>query len=89
MAYSGAYRRSEPETEPVMGEEQVIGEEPAALPRQNRQQRGGFDLSGILKKIEAAGMETDDLLMALILFLMYRESGDIDLLIMLGVMLLT
>ena len=34
-------------------------------------------------------METDDLLMALILFLMYRERGDTDLLIMLGVMLLT
>ena len=34
-------------------------------------------------------METDDLLMALILYLMYRESGDTDLLIMLGVMLLT
>ena len=89
MAYSGAYGRGEQEREPVMGAEPITGEEPAPLPRENRQQRGGFDLSGILKKIEAAGMETDDLLMALILFLMYRESGDIDLLIMLGVMLLT
>ena len=46
-------------------------------------------LQGILKRIEAVGMETDDLLLALILFLMYRESGDKDLLIMLGAMLLS
>ena len=48
-----------------------------------------FDLGSLFQKTEVAGMETDDLLMALVLFLMYRESGDIDLLIMLGVMLLT
>ena len=47
-----------------------------------------FSIQGILKKIEAVGMETDDLLLALVLFLMYRESGDKDLLILLGAMLL-
>lgn len=84
MAYSGAYGKRTEETEeiPMMAgpeKTQPKGQEP----------RRGFDLGGILKKIEAAGMETDDLLMALILFLMYRESGDTDLLILLGVMLLT
>ena len=44
-----------------------------------------------MHKLESvsANMETDDLIMALILYLMYRESGDKDLLIMLGAMLLT
>ena len=81
MAYSGAYH-------PMGGP----AEEPAKMtpPTEHApERRGGFDLGGILKRIEAAGMETDDLLMALILFLMYRESGDVDLLILLGVMLLT
>ena len=51
--------------------------------------RPRMDLGALFAKTEAAGMETDDLLMALILYLMYRESGDTDLLIMQGVMLLT
>lgn len=80
MAYSGAYGLPERPAEPA-------GENPR--PERQTAARGGFDVNGILKKIEAAGMETDDLLMALILFLMYRESGDTDLLILLGVMLLT
>lgn len=79
MAYSGAYHTNGPAAEPVRESE------PPRVP----ERKGGFDLGGILKRIEAAGMETDDLLMALILFLMYRESGDVDLLILLGVMLLT
>lgn len=84
MAYSGAYGKKSPETEEI-----PMPEREHTQPERREQPRGMFDLSGILKKIEAAGMETDDLLMALILFLMYRESGDIDLLILLGVMLLT
>lgn len=48
-----------------------------------------LSMQGILKKIEAVGLETDDLLLALVLFLMYRESGDKDLLILLGAMLLS
>ena len=48
-----------------------------------------LSIQGILKKIEGAGLETDDLLLALVLFLMYRESGDKDLLILLGAMLLS
>lgn len=91
MAYSGAYGRRELIEQSVPAEETVPVEAPP--PRQGNhhaEQRGlPFDLGGIFKKIEVAGMETDDLLMALILYLMYRESGDKDLLIMLGAMLLT
>ena len=78
MAYSGAFGHRTPPSAPG-------GTEPKRTPPE-----GGIPgLSSLLKKIEVAGMETDDLLMALVLFLMYRESGDKDLLIMLGAMLLT
>ena len=86
MAYSGAFGTQETEEAiPVMRD---TSPEPEGT-RPPGSKSGGLDLGGILKRIEAAGMETDDLLMALILFLMYRESGDTDLLILLGVMLLT
>ena len=87
MAYSGAFHLGGPPREelpPAPPPEPGPGVPP---PRSGP--RLPFDLGAILKKTEAAGLEADDLLMALILFLMYRESGDIDLLIMLGVMLLT
>lgn len=88
-AYSGSYR-------PRTGEE-PIRKSPAqeekkedvvhSAPKQT--DKAPFSIQGILKKIEAVGMETDDLLLALVLFLMYRESGDKDLLILLGAMLLS
>ena len=83
MAYSGAFRmQNETPREPFT---------PAR--RENRPPRPqeGLDraVGGILKKLESVSMETDDLILALILYLMYRESGDKDLLIMLGAMLLT
>lgn len=91
MAYSGAYGRGERVGNPVFEAEAIPVEAPQ--PRQENHPAGErklpFDLGSIFKKIEVAGMETDDLLMALILYLMYRESGDKDLLIMLGAMLLT
>ena len=84
MAYSGAFRREEAGMPPA---------EEAAAPREPRRseprQRPSFDLWSLFQKTEAAGWETDDLLLALVLYLMYRESGDKDLLIMLAVMLLT
>lgn len=45
-------------------------------------------ISGLLNKLNFADMETDDLLMLLILYLMYRESGDQELLIIMGAMFL-
>lgn len=58
--------------------------------------RGGADLAGLLPRgvkdalggLLRGGLETEDLLLMLILYLMYRESGDKELLIVLGAMLL-
>lgn len=84
MAYSGAFRldREERPAESAA--------EPKREPRRTEPRpRPSFDLWSLFQKTEAAGWETDDLLLALVLYLMYRESGDMDLLIMLAVMLLT
>ncbi len=81
MAYSGAFRmQREPGPEPDR-EQQTPRQEPT---------RSGIagTLDALVKKLGSVSMETDDLIMALILYLMYRESGDKDLLIMLGAMLL-
>lgn len=87
MAYSGAWH---PQEEPSPGREPSKGVPEMAAPAVKRPPRRPIlDLGELFKKTEVAGMETDDLLMALVLYLMYRESGDTDLLIMLGVMLLT
>ncbi len=85
MAYSGAYhpqRRPEPDrAAPDRPQED----------RTPRKQPDGLSgaVGALMHRIESMHMETDDLIMALILYLMYRESGDKDLLIMLGAMLLT
>ena len=53
-------------------------------------ERPGF-LSGLLGRFLPGlqeGLETEDLLLLLILYLLYRESGDTELLILLGAMLL-
>lgn len=86
LAYSGSYRPVE--------EKKTASEKPEQYSRGKpvKPQEGipsPFSFQSILKKIEAAGLETDDLLLALVLFLMYRESGDKDLLILLGAMLLS
>lgn len=52
---------------------------------------GLFDrLSGLLpEKLESLSeLETDDIILLLILYLMYRESGDSELLIIMGAMFL-
>ena len=85
MAYSGAFRL-EPAPAPAEEREVVSQEVPRPPVRRGRP---SFDLGSLFQKTEAAGWETDDLLLALVLYLMYRESGDTDLLIMLAVMLLT
>ncbi len=82
MAYSGAFRMREEPRE----------ERPAQMQRPRQGSRPeGLDkaLGSLMKKLNGMSMETDDLILALILYLMYRESGDKDLLIMLGAMLLT
>ncbi len=86
MAYSGAFGKRQERDPPAAA---------VSSPRENTPPRREDKLSGavgaLMRKLESmsTGMETDDLIMALILYLMYRESGDKDLLIMLGAMLLT
>lgn len=45
-------------------------------------------LEGILPKVLPDGLETEDLILMLILYLMYKESGDKEFLIILGAMFL-
>jgi hypothetical protein len=45
-------------------------------------------LSGLLNKLNFANMELEDILLLLILYLMYRESGDEELLIIMGALFL-
>jgi len=48
----------------------------------------GSGLSNILSGVFSDGFEMEDALLLLILFLMYRESGDKELLIIMGAMFL-
>ncbi len=45
-------------------------------------------VSGILPRVLQDGLETEDLLLLAVLYLMYKESGDRELLIILGAMFL-
>ena len=44
-------------------------------------------LNSLLSRLSPGSLETEDLLLMLVLYLMYRESGDRELLIILGAML--
>ena len=48
----------------------------------------GSGIQNILSNVFAQGFETEDLLLFAVLFLMYRESGDKELLIIMGGMFL-
>ena len=86
--YEGNTGRMRPMPEP----EDLAPPPPPAVPAPPpvRRPRGFFpgfaDLSRILPG--AADFETEDLLLLLILYLLYRESGDEELLIILGAMFL-
>ncbi|MCD8343390.1 MAG: hypothetical protein LUC19_03270 [Oscillospiraceae bacterium] len=45
------------------------------------------ELNKLMQKLSPMNLETEDILLALIIYLMYRESGDRDMLIILGAML--
>ena len=47
----------------------------------------GMDLSAILNRLSPQRLEQEDLILMLILFLLWRESGDRELLIALGAFL--
>lgn len=85
MAYSGSFRhpeRAEDTEAPPEAPKQRAGGPPH--PNEGMAQR----LMPFLQKLEAIDLQTDDLLLLLILYLMYRESGDKELLFMMGAMLL-
>jgi hypothetical protein len=48
----------------------------------------GSGITNLLSNIFAQGFETEDLLLFAVLFLMYRETGDKELLIIMGGMFL-
>lgn len=65
---------------------------PPALPREERKKPSGLKdivggLGGILSKINAAVPETEDLLLIGVLYLLYKESGDIEFLLIAGALL--
>ena len=62
---------------------------PPHPPPDRRPPAGGLGgiLDGILGRLDIANWETEDLLLMLVLYLMYRESGDSELLIILAAML--
>jgi len=60
---------------------------PATPPRIPARAPFGLDLAKLLPGA-GSGLETGDLLLLLILWLLYRESGDEELLIILGAMFL-
>ena len=47
-----------------------------------------FSSIGALLQNSLGGLETDDIILLLVLYLMYRESGDSELLIIMGAMFL-
>ena len=47
-----------------------------------------MDLSGLFSRLSLNRLEQEDLLLMLVLYLLYRESGDRELLIALGAFLL-
>lgn len=59
--------------------------QPAGVPRGKKP--GGL-LDGLASRLDLSRLETEDLLLLLILYLLYRESGDEELLIMMGAMFL-
>ena len=65
---------------------------PQPVPREQQKQpppKGfGSGLQNILSNVLAQGFETEDLLLFAVLFLMYRETGDKELLIIMGGMFL-
>ncbi len=69
---------------PQAGPPAFMPSPPASAPRQ----RGLTDLLGRFLSGGREPLETEDLLLLLILYLLYRESGDKELLIMMGAMFL-
>ena len=76
------------------GKREFLPEQERDLPEKREPPRpksgrggNGLDLSAILNRLSPQRLEQEDLLLMLILFLLWRESGDKELLIALGAFL--
>lgn len=87
--YRGNGGRPERVAEPFRSEERPMPTErsmPEKKPAPKPQRPPKDGLSVISKKL--GELETEDILLILILYLMYRESGDTELLVIMGAMYL-
>lgn len=74
---------------PVQSAPQTVKGTPQNVTRNQRQRpQGIMEQLGQLLPTGIGEMETEDLILLLILYLMYRESGDSELLIIMGAMFL-
>ncbi len=89
--------RQRPGISPALQEGQRHANLPDARRSAPRQPQGrppgplaalGDSLGGILQKLSPGELETEDWLLLLILYLMYRESGDTELLLIMAAMYL-
>ena len=86
--YNAVTGRTEnvPEPEPVFAPEAPPqGGRQAARPPARPGRFGGLD--GLLKRFDIASLETEDLILIGIFYLLYRESGDVEFLLIAGAML--
>lgn len=86
--YNAATGRTERVPEP----EETLSPLPPAGPGPNERRPparpgmlGGLD--GLLKRFNFASLETEDLMLIGVFYLLYRESGDVEFLLMAGAML--
>ena len=56
-------------------------------PNSGRGGRQSMDVSKLLQRFSLSNLEQEDLLLLLVVYLLYRESGDTELLITLGALL--
>lgn len=86
--YGNTGRREHfPEPEPEL---QSALAQPREKPPRHNSGRGGsqsFDFSKLLSRFSLSNLEQEDLLLMLVVYLLYRESGDTELLITLGALL--
>ena len=92
-----AHPPSENSPPPKAPPPQPIRHKPSPCPLQSAQkQPGGAPFGGrpggllgsLTSRLDLSRLETEDLILLLILYLLYRESGDEELLIMMGAMFL-
>ncbi len=77
-------KRSEHKSNPMPVPSKV---QPHPQPRPRPTSDPVSSISSLLQN-SLGGLETDDIILLLILYLMYRESGDSDLLVIMGAMFL-